>query len=299
LACRQVPPERGSYFDVRCYGSPNTDEVAGYLCRLLYLLADFDQPFEHGTAVDLESLRLAFFSGLAIGRCNKARPAEHLYHDGLNRCRLTGLMRFDEVDRYRHGMRSGSGWTDIVFLTPAGYRHAFPETGDDWASTPQDANREQQAESVADPQMSGTNDAAGSGPVDINLQPQVGPELAAGPTAESQTLAADGDDDDQDATGGGDATTQNIYRELAKWAADNLKGKQRRMIELLAENNDKLPLADLNLACDWSNDGFNRCRQHVNKVLRKAGWLVERHDNEARLRQLEGRLDACKRLWPT
>lgn len=105
------------------------------------------------------------------------------------------------------------------------------------------------------------------------LQPQA---VAGGdPAAELRDGAGRGDGDDQDA-----------YRELAEWAAaGNLKGKQRRMVERLAENNGRMPLADLNLACEWNGDEFGRCRQHANKRLRKAGWLIERHDNEARLRK--------------
>lgn len=87
----------------------------------------------------------------------------------------------------------------------------------------------------------------------------------------------------------GDVATLQDYRALTEWAAENLKGKQRRVVELLAENNGKLALPDLNLACGWDGDQFGRCRQHVNRGIRKAGWLVERHDNEARLRQVKVR----------
>ncbi|HEY2415952.1 MAG TPA: hypothetical protein VGI40_27165 [Pirellulaceae bacterium] len=88
--------------------------------------------------------------------------------------------------------------------------------------------------------------------------------------------------------GGGDGGDQ-AYRELRKWAVSELKGKQRRLVELLAANNGIMPIPDLKLACEWKGDEFARCRQHVNRKLRKAGWTVERHDNEARLRQVKGR----------
>jgi len=63
------------------------------------------------------------------------RYREFSYAIGLDRCKTSGLLRFDNEDRWHPGMWSGSGWTDIVSLTLAGYRHAFPETTADGAET--------------------------------------------------------------------------------------------------------------------------------------------------------------------
>ena len=90
-----------------------------------------------------------------------------------------------------------------------------------------------------------------------------------------------------DAPGG--SGDDQAYRELADWAAAQLKGKQRQVVELLVKNNGTMPLPDLNIACEWEGDQFARCKQHVNKKLRKVGWIVERHDNKARLGQVKGR----------
>lgn len=132
------------YLPLTKHGSLAVDEAASYLCRLLYLLADFDKPFEFGTSVDLESLRLAFHSGLAISHRGKDRPADYLYHTGLDRCRVSGLMRLDEVGRWHPGMQSGSGYVDIVFLTIPGRARAFPPSADDGTETsgPTDCRRD-------------------------------------------------------------------------------------------------------------------------------------------------------------
>lgn len=105
----------------------NDNGAAVYLCRILYLLVDFDGGFAYEKCVDLESVRLAFCSGLAV--CRFSKPANHgfLYQRGLDWCRHSGLMRFETEDRWCPGMRSGSGMTDVVFLTPAGRACAFPE----------------------------------------------------------------------------------------------------------------------------------------------------------------------------
>ncbi len=109
------------------FGQVNDKDASAYLCRILYLLLDVDGRFAYEKCVDLESVRLAFCSGLAMCRCSNQTGPGYLYQRGLDWCRLSGLMRFDTEDRWRPGMRSGSGMTDVVFLTPAGFACAFPQ----------------------------------------------------------------------------------------------------------------------------------------------------------------------------
>ena len=106
---------------------------------------------------------------------------------------------------------------------------------------------------------------------------ETNPDPESQPPADKSADAKGGDGDDQ------------AYRELAEWAAEELKGKQRRVVDLLVGNNGMMPIPDLKLACEWEGDEFGRCKQHVNNKLHKIGWIVERHDNEARLRQVKGR----------
>ena len=95
----------------------------------------------------------------------------------------------------------------------------------------------------------------------------------------------------------GDVTPQEVtpgvYQQLAKWAADKLKGKQRRTVELLAENNGRIEMKDLatDPAIDWEapfDNQFNSLAKAVNPKLRKIGWRIFRQSNEARAEKWQG-----------
>ena len=95
----------------------------------------------------------------------------------------------------------------------------------------------------------------------------------------------------------GDVTPQEVtpgvYQQLAKWAADKLKGKQRRTVELLAENNGRIEMKDLatDPAIDWKapfDNQFNSLAKAVNPKLRKIGWRIFRQSNEARAEKWQG-----------
>ena len=75
---------------------------------------------------------------------------------------------------------------------------------------------------------------------------------------------------------------------LQAWAAKELKGKQRRVVELAIENGGECALSDLAIdsTIDWKtpcDDAFNSIRRALNKKLRKQGWHLGRNDNKARL----------------
>ena len=83
------------------------------------------------------------------------------------------------------------------------------------------------------------------------------------------------------------------YADLITWASKELKGKQRRCIELLAENKGRMPIPDLaaDSKISWEapyDNAFNSMRQVLNKKLKKAGmpFRIQRHDNEARLSEI-------------
>lgn len=89
----------------------------------------------------------------------------------------------------------------------------------------------------------------------------------------------------------GDSFEQEVFfRDLASWAARELKGKQRRCIELLAEEMGAVPIADLacDNAIDWGNDfdePFKSMVRALTPKLGKQGWRIYRHDNEARIQK--------------
>ncbi len=95
----------------------------------------------------------------------------------------------------------------------------------------------------------------------------------------------------QDADDGQDGGYDGIkaeYRELARWAMDDLKGKQRRAVELLIEHNGRIAISDLatDPAIDWQkpfDDAFNSLKQALKEKLSKLGWRIFRQSNEARL----------------
>ncbi len=89
----------------------------------------------------------------------------------------------------------------------------------------------------------------------------------------------------------GDAARLDGQTQLAtlrNWVADNLKGKQRRVVELLIDNNSKYPLADLanDSQISWQvpyENAWNSMRSALIGKLKQQGYRIERQDNEARL----------------
>jgi hypothetical protein len=80
------------------------------------------------------------------------------------------------------------------------------------------------------------------------------------------------------------------YAALLAYAADELKGGERKAVEVLCSTNGSLAVADFALAIGWDCfDGgqWSSLQNRLNKKLRKQGWLIERRDNHARLRPYE------------
>ena len=73
------------------------------------------------------------------------------------------------------------------------------------------------------------------------------------------------------------------------WAGDNLKGKQRTVVESVAKHGGEYPLADIAPLALWDlpcTDLFNNLKKAVNVKLKRKGWRLERHDNKARLARI-------------
>jgi hypothetical protein len=82
------------------------------------------------------------------------------------------------------------------------------------------------------------------------------------------------------------------YSSLLGYAAEELKGDERKAVEVLCANNGSLALADFALAMEW--DCFNepqwsslQTRLNKKNKLQGQGWRLSRHDNRAILRSYE------------
>jgi len=80
-------------------------------------------------------------------------------------------------------------------------------------------------------------------------------------------------------------------QKLRCWVTKDLKGKQRRVLELLIDNDGKCPIADL--AADgqisWQSpyeNAWNSMRTTLNGKLKPQGWRIECHDHKVRLIEL-------------
>ncbi len=74
----------------------------------------------------------------------------------------------------------------------------------------------------------------------------------------------------------------------------SMKGKQRRVVELVIEagGNCELSRIALDAEIDWKapyEDAWESCRQAVNKKLKPYGYKLERHANSAKLHPLKDR----------
>ncbi len=81
------------------------------------------------------------------------------------------------------------------------------------------------------------------------------------------------------------------FDDLGEWVRDNLKGKQRRVLELTIDADGECPLAAIAIdrKVSWEapyDDAFNGIRKAVNPKLHKIGWKLERNDNNSRLAKL-------------
>ena len=80
------------------------------------------------------------------------------------------------------------------------------------------------------------------------------------------------------------------YKELQKWAETELKGKQRRVLELLIEGKGKQSISTLaeDPAIDWQEpyeNAWNSIKKTLNKKLLKQPdrWRISTHDRNAEL----------------
>jgi hypothetical protein len=80
------------------------------------------------------------------------------------------------------------------------------------------------------------------------------------------------------------------WDELLTWVTTELKGKQRRVMELVIAAHGECSLADLAIdkEISWEypfDNEFNQIRRPLNAKLKRAGktWKLCRHDNKGQL----------------
>jgi len=86
-------------------------------------------------------------------------------------------------------------------------------------------------------------------------------------------------------------------RELFEFAREKLKGKQRRLVELLIENGGVVPIKDIatDPQIDWPRDDYGRydslygsLQKAVNPKIRHIGWKIDRKESRSLLERWKG-----------
>ena len=108
-------------------------------------------------------------------------------------------------------------------------------------------------------------------------------------------MTADKDDDllpgTNEQPAGDNASDNDSFHELRQFAADNFKGIERRIVELICEHAGACPLPDLatDPAIKWVtpwDDAFNSAKKRINAKLKKPQWKIYRHDRKAKVKFL-------------
>lgn len=92
--------------------------------------------------------------------------------------------------------------------------------------------------------------------------------------------------------GGGEKTAkEKAFETLKEWAQRELKGKQRRVIELTVDAGGECAISDLAIdsSIEWQapyDDAFNGIRKALKPKLAKQGWCLDRNDNKGRLARI-------------
>jgi hypothetical protein len=91
----------------------------------------------------------------------------------------------------------------------------------------------------------------------------------------------------------GEGKPADSYRELRRYAREELKGQERSVIEELCNSNGVLPIADLALkpGVGWNDpeQGFKDVQRRLNPKLKKQKWRLFRRNNAANLATLKRR----------
>jgi len=149
-----------------------------YACRFLRVLEFFrGGAIGSPVAVEKQSLCTAIVSGLVVSGFDNCRGTAEKAKFAVMAAQERGLVIVDDVDEWRPGMRSGSGWTQYVHLTVAGRQLAAsrdqkPSLDDEQAASAGEAKSELAVSetlphSVEEPSASPRDDAAaqyGAGP---------------------------------------------------------------------------------------------------------------------------------------
>jgi hypothetical protein len=105
----------------KTYGLLNSDTSVFYLCRLVRVLEVIkgDSVFPR-KSFDDEHLRAVFTSGLAASGIDIERIVSQQFDYALSLAKQRGFVATEDVDEWRPGMASGSGWKRYIRLTVAG-----------------------------------------------------------------------------------------------------------------------------------------------------------------------------------
>jgi hypothetical protein len=76
---------------------------------------------------------------------------------------------------------------------------------------------------------------------------------------------------------------QDAFREVRELVNNELRGGQRRLVEVLLEEG-RVPIGDVGIKADIRD--ANRTKAHVNEKLLVIGWEIGQHDNEWLLRRV-------------
>lgn len=78
-------------------------------------------------------------------------------------------------------------------------------------------------------------------------------------------------------------TTQVELADLLRFAEREMKGNQRRVVEMVIKAGGTKSIADIAFELRWGNpsDNFNSCRREISAKIRSQGWDLERRDSEA------------------
>jgi hypothetical protein len=87
------------------------------------------------------------------------------------------------------------------------------------------------------------------------------------------------------------SATPDPFGDLRRFAQDQLKGHQRRVLEALCVDGE-LPLETVRMICDWMppiESAWNSLRCNLNQKLRSHGWQIKTLDHTAKLVNLSAK----------
>ena len=114
-----------------------------YLCQITQVF----EGLKKGIPEDI--LRAKFVSGLVASGLPPERDASLFFVRALNDAKDGGYITCKEIDHWRPGMASGSGWESTYELTLAGQRLGICMARGPFGSAAQDQNQEDQSSNAS------------------------------------------------------------------------------------------------------------------------------------------------------